>query len=59
MSKTKKSRLPIGVKEVGSQEDIAKVVKQLKKVEWLKDVPQHPNCPTYPFPYGTSEPIFK
>ena len=59
MSETKKSRLPLGVKEVGTKQDVARAVKQLKKVEWLKDIPQDPNCPTYPSPYGTREPIFK
>ena len=59
MSKTKKSRLPIDVKETGPNEEISEALRQLEEVKWMKDIPQHPNCPTYPFPYGKREPIFK
>ena len=59
MNKTKKSRPPIGAKKVGTNEEIAEVLRQLEDVKWMKNFPQHPNYPTFPFPYGTNESIFK
>ena len=59
MSKSKKYKLPDGVKIKGTEKIDAEVLKELNELDWLKEIPQHPDCPTMPFPYGTAEPIFK
>ncbi len=59
MHEINESQLPYGVKEKENNKINSSVLKQLDQLDWLKALPDDPNIPRLPFPYGTREPIFK
>ena len=57
MSNTKKSRLPIGIKE--KPNDSSNVLQELEQMDWLHQIPVDKNYFKLPFPYGTRHPVFR